>query len=124
MPDTFAAKGFHAETEELVDFTMKHMHEGQIGKIIIRESGKIDVYIGNTLYVLDAEKTPNFLEVKLPDNEVYILLLFVINFQEIMIMPDQSESYTDPLMGRVGSITDRFVLSPNWTNLFLNFKTK
>lgn len=39
-------------------------------------------------------------------------------------MPDQNESYTDPLIGRVESVTDRFVLSPNWKNLFLNSQTK
>lgn len=37
-------------------------------------------------------------------------------------MPDQNEAYTDPLMGRVAPITDRYVLSPSWKSLFLNSK--
>lgn len=39
-------------------------------------------------------------------------------------MPDDTEAYTDPLMGRVGPIIDRFILSPSWKNLFLNAKIK
>lgn len=64
MPDSFPGKGFEEDSDELVDYTVKHMHEGQIGKIQIRQSGKIEVYVGNTFYILDAEDTPPFIEVK------------------------------------------------------------
>lgn len=39
-------------------------------------------------------------------------------------MPDQNEAYTDPLIGHVAPVTERFVLSPSWKNLFLNSKAK
>lgn len=77
MPDTFPGKGFDDETDELVDFTVKHMHEGQIGKIVMRQSGKMEVMIGDTVYILDSEETPNFIEVLPIHFQIEILLILI-----------------------------------------------
>lgn len=65
MPDTFPGKGFTDDSDKLVDYTLNHMQEGQIGKILVRKSGKIEVIIGNVPYLIDVEENPEFFEVQI-----------------------------------------------------------
>lgn len=78
MPDTFPGKGFTEDSDQLVDYTLNHMHEGQIGKILVRKSGKIEVYIGDIPYLIDAEENPEFFEVLLLVSVFFkIMLVFI-----------------------------------------------
>lgn len=41
------------------------MHEGQIGKLVVRKSGKIEAIIKNTKYILNVEYAKGYSEVSL-----------------------------------------------------------
>lgn len=54
MPDTLG-KNFTDDphSEQVLDYHLKDMPEGQIGKMIVRQSGKMEVQIGNMTYELE-----------------------------------------------------------------------
>ncbi|XP_044272112.1 DNA-directed RNA polymerase III subunit RPC4-like [Tribolium madens] len=59
LPDSFAGKGLSDDpnVKKLFDYTLKDMLEGQIGKLVIRKSGKMEVHIGRIKYELSPEST-------------------------------------------------------------------
>ncbi|EFA09807.1 DNA-directed RNA polymerase III subunit RPC4 [Tribolium castaneum] len=59
LPDSFAGKGLSDDpnVKKLFDYTLKDMLEGQIGKLVIRRSGKMEVHIGRVKYELSPENT-------------------------------------------------------------------
>lgn len=59
LPDSFAGKGLSDDPniKKLFDYPLSGMLEGQIGKLIIRKSGKIQAQIGKITYELNPENT-------------------------------------------------------------------
>ncbi|XP_017769987.1 PREDICTED: uncharacterized protein LOC108557824 [Nicrophorus vespilloides] len=102
LPDSLPGKGFD-DDNNVIDYTLKQMHEGKIGKILVRASGQIDVVIGATNYTLDAVEAAQFTE-------------------ELMCTSDQSELKMEPSISNIGSIKEKFVISPVWTDLLMKKK--
>lgn len=62
LPDSFPGKGLSDDpnVKKLFDYQLNDMLEGQIGKICVRRSGKMEIYIGKIKYELEqAEHSPN-----------------------------------------------------------------
>ncbi|RZC34308.1 RNA pol Rpc4 domain containing protein [Asbolus verrucosus] len=61
LPDSFAGKGLSDDpnVKELFDYPLSGMLEGKIGKMVIRRSGKVEVYIGRIKYELTTANTVN-----------------------------------------------------------------
>jgi DNA-directed RNA polymerase III subunit RPC4 len=59
LPDSFAGKGLSDDpnVKKLFDYPLSNMLEGQIGKLVIRRSGKMEVQIGRIGYQLNPENT-------------------------------------------------------------------
>ncbi|KAJ3643717.1 hypothetical protein Zmor_026411 [Zophobas morio] len=59
LPDSFAGKGLSDDpnVKKLFDYPLSGMLEGQIGKLVIRRSGKMEVHIGRIKYELSPENT-------------------------------------------------------------------
>lgn len=65
LPDSFAGRGGSDDpSDKNVDFPLKDMLEGKIGRILIRKSGKREVQIGRIIYEIDSVKNSDFCEVK------------------------------------------------------------
>lgn len=106
MPDSLPGKGFTQDDEKLTDYTLNQMAEGQIGKILVRKSGRMEVVIGQTKYDFDVEEPPQFAE-------------------DIMVMPStENAGNYDTIVTKLKPVNDRFVLSPNWEDLFMQRKVK
>ncbi|XP_050313931.1 DNA-directed RNA polymerase III subunit RPC4 [Anthonomus grandis grandis] len=98
VPDSFAAKGLSDDPndQKCFDYKLSDMLEGQIGKMRIHKSGKIDVYLGSVRYDIEPADLESFLEkivaidVKGPQNASSLVL---------------------------GQVQKRFILNPDWTNL-------
>jgi DNA-directed RNA polymerase III subunit RPC4 len=59
LPDSFAGKGLSDDpnVKKLFDYPLSNMLEGQIGKLVIRRSGKMEVQIGRIGYQLNPENS-------------------------------------------------------------------
>lgn len=87
LPDSFTNRGM-----KLSDFHLPEMPEGQIGKLIVHKSGKFEVSIANTNFLLDSTLN-SFSE------DVVCLNL------------DTQNSFV------LGEVKNRFILSPDWSFL-------
>lgn len=65
MPDSLCGKGLSDDPmcKQLFDYYLNDMLEGQIGKLVIRKSGKIDVQIGRIMYQLEQHNFESCTEV-------------------------------------------------------------
>lgn len=77
----------------------KLAESGEIGKILVRESGNVDVLLGNLSYTLDAVDMCPFMET-------------------VMTLPTKAEAKTEPDIVDLGTISETLVLCPNWDDLF------
>lgn len=66
MPDSLCGKGLSDDPncKELFDYCLTDMLEGQIGKLIIRKSGKMEVHIGRIVYQLEVPDLDSYREVR------------------------------------------------------------
>ncbi|XP_030746254.1 DNA-directed RNA polymerase III subunit RPC4-like [Sitophilus oryzae] len=96
MPDSFAGKGLSDDpnVKTLFDYKLKNMLEGEIGKIRIRKSGKIEVLIGCVKYNLEDSKLKTF--------------------SEKIVAIDMSDPKSTPKSAVLGSVQSRFMLNPDW----------
>lgn len=85
MPDSFSCKG-----DNVGDFHLQDMPEGQIGKITVHKSGKFEVSIANSKLLLDSMLDSFSEEVVCINNDTKISCV-------------------------LGELTSRFVLSPDWS---------
>ncbi|GJQ84458.1 putative transcription by RNA polymerase III [Trypoxylus dichotomus] len=99
MPDSLPGKGFVDDSDRLVDFNLNQMIEGKIGKILIRRSGNAEVHIGSMKYVLDSIESNPFKE-------------------DLMCISQRPRLADKADMISLGSIDEKYILSPNWKNLF------
>ncbi|KAK9718975.1 RNA polymerase III RPC4 [Popillia japonica] len=99
MPDSLPGKGFVEDSDKVVDFNLNQMIEGKIGKISIRKSGIIEVQIGKMKYVLDSVESNPFKE-------------------DLMSVPHETKLSGEAAMVNLGNIDEKYILSPNWKNLF------
>ncbi|XP_076261523.1 RNA polymerase III subunit C53 isoform X1 [Rhynchophorus ferrugineus] len=101
MPDSFAGKGLSDDPniKTLFDYKLKEMLEGEIGKIQIRKSGKVEVLIGCVKYSLE------------PSN--------LQTFHEKVVEIDVEETNTEK-SAVLGDIQSRFILNPDWQFLLKN----
>lgn len=65
MPDSFSGKGLSDDpnVQTFFDYKLSEMLEGQIGKMRIRKSGKIEVYLGCVSYQIEPAELEAFSEV-------------------------------------------------------------
>ncbi|XP_072402106.1 DNA-directed RNA polymerase III subunit RPC4-like [Diabrotica undecimpunctata] len=98
LPDSFAGKGLSDDPncKKLFDFGLKNMQEGQIGKIIIRKSGKMEIQIGSTQYEL---------------------IQGDCDYKEEAIAVDLISSKTKAKTAVMGNIEHRYFLAPDWDRL-------
>ncbi|XP_060537345.1 uncharacterized protein LOC132708786 isoform X2 [Cylas formicarius] len=96
LPDSFAGKSFSDDpnVKKFFDYKLTDMQEGQIGKLVIRKSGKLEVYIGSGKYDLEPTNLQSFSE----------------NLMEIDLDATSSTSV-------LGSIQNRYILNPDWDDL-------
>lgn len=87
LPDSFTNRG-----TKLSDFHLPDMPEGQIGKLIVHKSGKFEVSIANTNFLLDST---------------------LDSFSEdvVCLNIDTKNSFV------LGEVKNRFILSPDWSFL-------
>ncbi|KAG5873180.1 hypothetical protein JTB14_035233 [Gonioctena quinquepunctata] len=98
LPDSFAGKGLSDDPncKKLFDYSLSEMLEGQIGKLVMRKSGKIEVHIGRIKYNLEPS-----------DIEAYK--------EEIVSVEDTSGTQTTASV--LGQIQNRYSLYPDWETL-------
>lgn len=87
LPDSFAYKG-----KKSSDFALSDIPKGQIGKISVHKSGKYNITIGNTNYLLDST-------LHAPSEDV------------VCLTNETKESFV------LDEIKNRFILSPDWNFL-------
>lgn len=87
LPDSFTNRG-----KKLTDFHLPDMPEGQIGKLIVHKSGKFEVSLANTNFLLDSTLDSFFEDV-------------------ICLNIDTKNSFV------LGEVKNRFILSPDWSFL-------
>lgn len=65
MPDSLCGKGLSDDPncKELFDYCLDSMLEGQIGKLVIRKSGKMEVHIGRGIYQMEQPNLECYSEV-------------------------------------------------------------
>ncbi|CAH0562401.1 unnamed protein product [Brassicogethes aeneus] len=100
LPDSFAGKGLSDDPKitKIFDYPLHSMLEGQVGKFIIRKSGRIQVQIGRVKYDLDSsDATPNR--------------------EDIVSLIEKSKGKTN--MTVLGEISNRYILNPDWNNLLI-----
>lgn len=87
LPDSFTNRGI-----KLSDFHLPEMPEGQIGKLVVHKSGKFEVSIANTNFLLDST---------------------LDSFSEdvVCLNIDTKNSFV------LGEVKNRFILSPDWSFL-------
>ncbi|XP_028143975.1 uncharacterized protein LOC114337663 [Diabrotica virgifera virgifera] len=90
LPDSFS----FIKDDQRSDFNLNDAGEGIIGKILVRKSGKIDAVIGNLSYELEAVKWESFNE--------HLMSVSIGKFSHAV---------------NLGSLQNRFILSPNWNQL-------
>lgn len=127
LPDSFPAKGFsdkgkpdgladsaseNALPPKFVDFNARMFGEGQLGRIIVRQSGRIEVQIGQGSYLLQSCGESTCAE-------------------EIMIIPndestesEESEMNIKDEMIVLGDIKEHLTLAPSWQQLFVDKMSK
>ncbi|CAG9855275.1 unnamed protein product [Phyllotreta striolata] len=100
LPDSFAGKGLSDDPncKKLFDYCLGDMLEGQIGKIVLRKSGRMEVHIGNMSYELEPEATEAYKE-------------------DIISLETQENERINAAI--LGNIKNRYFLSPNWDKLLL-----
>ncbi|KAJ8979878.1 hypothetical protein NQ317_017501 [Molorchus minor] len=98
LPDSFAGKGLSEDPncKKLFDYCLNDMTEGQIGKLIIRQSGHVEVYIGRIKYELLSTEFQSCME-------------------ELVAL-EVKENY-EATAAVIGQIQDRLILNPNWESL-------
>ncbi|CAG9759608.1 unnamed protein product [Ceutorhynchus assimilis] len=103
FPDSLAEKGLseNPNIDTLFDSKLANMPEGQIGKLRVHKSGKIDIIIGGTKY----EIAPTPLE-SLPERVISI--------------ETNKKDVGKALV--LGEIQHRYVLNPEWAGLVRGFK--
>ncbi|XP_019881120.1 DNA-directed RNA polymerase III subunit RPC4 isoform X2 [Aethina tumida] len=97
LPESFAGKGFSDDPKvtKVLDYPLSMMLEGQIGKLVIRKSGKMQVQIGNVMYDLEsADSNPTK--------------------EDIVSISDNGGKLNASVLG---PIQNRFILNPNWEML-------
>lgn len=74
MPDSLCGKGLSDDPncKELFDYDLNDMLDGQIGKLVVRKSGKMEVHIGRVVYELEQSDLDSYTEV----NTIYDFLFF------------------------------------------------
>lgn len=65
MPDSLCGKGLSDDPncKELFDYCLNDMLEGEIGKVVIRRSGAMEVHIGKVVYQMEQPNLENYREV-------------------------------------------------------------
>lgn len=65
LPDSLCGKGLSDDPncKDVFDYCLNDLLEGQIGKLLIRKSGKIEVHIGEARYFLEQPELETFREV-------------------------------------------------------------
>lgn len=102
FPDSLPSKSFSDDVECKSDCTLNRIPEGQIGKVIVRKSGKVEVTFGNTKYKLETEEPPHFSE-------------------DVMVVPSGNEEIN---VVKLAPIKEHFVLSPSWEDFFFKQRLK
>jgi len=106
LPDSFLGKTWKEDPKDKdVDYTLKHMPEGHVGKILIRKSGKMEMVVRNTKYVLNTDDTEGLAETA-------------------VLFPGEQSIALEPSLVTLGTITEKFALTPEWNNLFDRAKKK
>lgn len=94
LPDSLGLK--NKTDKKLLDCKLTNLPEGKIGKLCVRRSGKVDVYIGNIKYELEPAEFESYTE--------DILSLDVKDTEE-------------PVVAVLNKIENRFILNPSWESL-------
>ncbi|XP_018578531.1 uncharacterized protein LOC108916719 [Anoplophora glabripennis] len=99
LPDSFAGKTVSDDQDckKLFDYTLHEMPEGQIGKLILRKSGLLEIRVGKMKYSLE----PGDLG----------------SCREEIVSLDIKENQ-ESLAAVLGQIQNRFLLNPDWDSLF------
>lgn len=87
LPDSFAYKG-----KKSCDFALTDIPKGQIGKISVHKSGKCDITIGDTTYLLDST-------------------MHTFSEDVVCLTTETKDSFV------LDEIKNRFILSPDWNFL-------
>lgn len=98
MPPSFAGKGLSDDPncKKLFDFGLRDMQEGQIGKILVRKSGNVEVHIGTMVYELEPEE-------------------YVPYKEDIISLNHKNKS--NPKAAVLGNVKNRYSLTPHWDRL-------
>ncbi|KAF5294771.1 hypothetical protein FQA39_LY00255 [Lamprigera yunnana] len=100
LPDSFFGKVFSDDPEKNnLDYTLKQFPEGQIGKICIRRSGKMEFVVNGISFHLNSQQMDNFTEV-------------AVQF------PGEQSIALEPSLVTLGSVSERLLVNPEWNNLF------
>ncbi|XP_056646119.1 DNA-directed RNA polymerase III subunit RPC4-like [Diorhabda sublineata] len=98
MPPSFAGKGLSDDPncKKIFDFCLRDMQEGQIGKILVRKSGKVEVHIGKMAYELEPEE-------------------YIPYKEDIISLNHMNKG--KPKAAVLGNVKNRYSLIPHWDRL-------
>lgn len=101
LPDSFAGKGLSDDPDckKLFDYCLTDMLEGQIGKVVVRKSGRMEIHIGHMKYELEPGESDSY--------------------KEDIISLETQESSKKTNATILGNIQNRYFLSPDWDRLLL-----
>ncbi|KAL1493110.1 hypothetical protein ABEB36_011236 [Hypothenemus hampei] len=97
LPDSFGGKNLRDENnlEGFLDYKLNDMLEGQIGKLRILKSGRIEVTIGNIKYNLESSYLESITE-------------------KVVCINTESQEPSSVVLGEIHS---HYTVSPNWSDL-------
>ncbi|KAK4871816.1 hypothetical protein RN001_015940 [Aquatica leii] len=100
VPNTFFGKVWSDDPKETnLDYSLKCFPEGEIGKICIRKSGKMEFVIKNISFDLNVEHPEGLTEM-------------AVQF------PGEESIALEPSLVTLGTISEKLVVTPEWNSLF------
>ncbi|KAB0795439.1 hypothetical protein PPYR_12278 [Photinus pyralis] len=106
LPSTFIGKVWSDDAKETdLDYTLKCLPEGQIGKICVHKSGKMDFVVQNTEFRLRVAE-PECFE------------------QTAVQFPGKESISLEPSLVTLGNVTENLMVTPDWNKMFKSAQQK
>lgn len=100
LPSTFIGKVWSDDSKETnLDYTLRCLPEGQIGKICVHKSGKMEFVVQNTEFRLQVVE-PECFE------------------QAAVQFPGKESTSLEPSLVTLGNVTENLLVTPDWNKMF------
>lgn len=92
------------------------MLEGQVGKLVIRKSGRMEAQIGRISYEFESMASSDSREVT-KQWLTKLTKLILLYFQELMFLEDDNNAIRKTAIANMGPVQEQYLFTPTWDSI-------